>query len=83
MTTASSRRKWSIPTSPITIPLLTDELTDQNDTKNIGLNEQRYPSIWRLKTHKFINRNYHKNNHTKKILKNNYDIITNIDTNIP
>ena len=71
MTTVSSRKKWSIPTSPLTIPLF----IDKNDTKNIGLNENKYPSIWRLKTHKFIHRNYHKNNHTKKIVKNYDDII--------
>jgi hypothetical protein len=60
-----ARKQWSIPEYPLNIPILLDELEQPQ------LQEPKiYPSIWRLKTHKYV----YKKNHTKKVRYNNADI---------
>ena len=57
-----ARKQWSIPEYPLNIPVLLDEPEQQEPKK--------YPSIWRLKTHKYV----YKKNHTKKVRHNDVDI---------
>lgn len=54
-----ARKQWSIPEYPLNIPVFIDEPEPKI-----------YPSIWRLKTHKYV----YKKNHTKKVRHNNADI---------
>jgi hypothetical protein len=55
MTSVTCRKQWSIPSTPLIIPILPDDDNyDDNTITNISISRitKNYPSIWRLRTHK-------------------------------
>ena len=65
-TTINNRKKWNKDNITINLPIFEEE-----DINEIAINEQlthKPISRWRLKTHKFINKNTYTNidKHTKK-----------------
>jgi hypothetical protein len=68
-TTINNRKKWNKYNITIDLPIF-----EQEDINEIAINEQlthKSISRWRLKTHKFINKNTYTNidKHTKKYSK--------------
>jgi hypothetical protein len=61
-----TRKQWSIPEYPLNIPVLINEPEPEPEPSQ----PKKYPSIWRLKTHKYV----YKKNHTKKVRHNDADI---------
>jgi hypothetical protein len=53
MTSVTCRKQWSIPSTPLIIPIVPDDDND-NTITNISISRcnEKYPSIWRLRTHK-------------------------------
>ena len=62
-----TRKQWSIPEYPLNIPVF----INKPEPEQPQLQEpKKYPSIWRLKTHKYV----YKKNHTKKVRYNDVNI---------